>query len=46
MKYEYIRNFKRLGFGLFIHFGLYSVVGKGEWYLTTNEMSKETYNAT
>ena len=33
MQYEYIENFKKLGFGLFVHFGLYSVVGKGEWYL-------------
>ena len=28
MAYEYIENFKRLGFGMFIHFGLYSVIGK------------------
>ncbi len=31
--FEYIEKFKKLGFGLFVHFGLYSVVGKGEWYL-------------
>ncbi len=29
---EYIKNFEKLGFGLFVHFGLYSIVGKGEWY--------------
>ena len=34
--YEYIENFKKLGFGLFVHFGLYSIVGKGEWYLHLN----------
>ncbi len=33
MAYEYIERFKKLGFGMFVHFGLYSVVGKGEWYL-------------
>lgn len=33
MSYEYIERFKKLGFGMFVHFGLYSVVGKGEWYL-------------
>ena len=27
-----ILNFEKLGFGLFIHFGLYSMLGKGEWY--------------
>ena len=35
MKYTYIDDFEKLGFGLFVHFGLYSVVGKGEWYLST-----------
>ena len=33
---EYIKKFEKLGFGLFVHFGLYSVVGKGEWYLHLN----------
>ena len=32
-KLQYIENFEKLGFGLFVHFGLYSVVGKGEWHL-------------
>lgn len=35
-KLKHIENFERLGFGLFVHFGLYSVVGKGEWYLHLN----------
>lgn len=29
--YDYINSFKKLGFGIFVHFGLYSVIGKGEW---------------
>jgi len=29
---NYIENFENLGFGMFVHFGLYSIVGKGEWY--------------
>ncbi len=33
---QYIRDFEKLGFGLFVHFGLYSIVGKGEWYLHLN----------
>ena len=28
---QYIKDFEQLGFGLFVHFGLYSVLGKGEW---------------
>lgn len=32
MKPEYIKRFEKLGFGIFVHFGLYSLIGKGEWY--------------
>ncbi len=42
--YSYIENFKGLGFGMFVHFGLYSVLGKGEWYLFTKGISAEEYN--
>lgn len=31
-----VEAFKNLGFGLFVHFGLYGIVGKGEWYLHLN----------
>ena len=34
--YDYIERFKRLGFGMFVHFGLYSILGEGEWYLSAN----------
>ena len=40
--YEYIENFKNLGFGMFAHFGLYSIVGKGEWYLDCNKSADKT----
>lgn len=43
--YTYIDNFKKLGFGMFVHFGLYSVLGKGEWYRFTENMDPEKYNA-
>lgn len=33
--YQYIEDFEKLGFGLFVHFGLYSVQAQGEWYLST-----------
>ena len=35
-KLHYIEEFEKLGFGLFVHFGLYSIIGKGEWYLHLN----------
>lgn len=43
--YEYIDRFKRYGFGMFVHFGLYSVIGKGEWFLHTAKMSQDEYNS-
>ena len=43
--YEYIDRFKRFGFGMFVHFGLYSVIGKGEWFLHTAKMSQDEYNS-
>lgn len=40
--YEYIERFKNLGFGVFVHFGLYSVECKGEWYLANNKNADKT----
>jgi len=34
MKPEYIKNFEKLGLGLFCHFGLYSTLKRGEWVYT------------
>lgn len=31
-----IKEFEKLGFGMFVHFGLYSVHGKGEWAYNIN----------
>ena len=28
---QYIKNFEKMGFGMFVHFGLYSLIGEGEW---------------
>ena len=28
---QYIKDFEKLGFGMFVHFGPYSVYGHGEW---------------
>lgn len=40
---EYIRNFEKLGFGMFVHFGLYSVLGKGEWAKCCLGITDEEY---
>jgi len=31
MDYRYVSDYQRLGFGLFVHYGLYSNLSKGEW---------------
>lgn len=39
---EYIKEFEKLGFGLFVHYGIYSAIAKGEWVWTSYETdSKE-----
>ena len=40
---QYIRDFERLGFGLFVHYGLYSVLGKGEWAEELLSIPREQY---
>jgi alpha-L-fucosidase len=41
--YERIYNFEKLGFGMFVHFGLYSVLGRGEWSLNRCKIPDEKY---
>ncbi len=41
---DYIEKFEKSAFGLFVHFGLYSRISKGEWYLSLNEkQNKKDY---
>ena len=40
---NYVERFEKLGFGLYVHFGLYSIVGKGEWFLHANPEKKAWY---
>ncbi len=40
-----IKEFEKLGFGMFVHFGLYSMMGKGEWNKSCNHVSDDEYEA-
>ncbi len=40
---QYIKDFEKLGFGMFVHFGLYSIIGEGEWVKHTNHIPDEEY---
>ena len=39
-----IKEFEKLGFGLFVHFGMYSEIGKGEWMKYYSDASWEEYH--
>ncbi len=38
-----IKDFEKLGFGMFVHFGIYSALGKGEWAMKLCDIPKEEY---
>ena len=40
---QYILDFEQLGMGLFIHWGLYSQLGRGEWVLFNEKMDVKEY---
>ncbi len=44
-KYAYIERFRDYGYGLFVHFGLYSLIGKGEWAQDILEIDKNKYES-
>ena len=39
--HQRVKDFETLGLGMFVHFGIYSQLGKGEWI--RNNMKKEDY---
>lgn len=40
---QYIKDFEQLGFGMFVHFGLYSQKESGEWVQALHGISGEEY---
>ena len=41
----YIQAFEQLGFGMFVHFGLYSQLGRGEWTYAVHRRTAEDYRS-
>ncbi len=41
---QYIKEFENLGFGLFVHFGVYSVLGKAEWAKHIHQIAGGDYD--
>lgn len=42
-KEKRIEEFEKMAFGLFIHWGLYSKLGRGEWIMNLGHIPKEEY---
>lgn len=42
-KYQYIVDFEKLFFGMFVHFGIYSLTKKGEWCKKMYNISEKEY---
>lgn len=40
---QYIKDFEQLGFGMFVHFGIYSQQGNGEWLQELHGIPAEQY---
>lgn len=40
---KYISDFENLGFGMFVHWGLYSQLGKGEWIYNFDDIGMSEY---
>ncbi len=40
---RYIADFEKMGLGMFVHWGLYSQLGKGEWIYSAQNMNMDDY---
>lgn len=40
---KYVADFEQLGFGMFVHWGLYSQLGQGEWICYMRNMQQSQY---
>ena len=40
---QYILDFENLGLGMFVHWGLYSQLGRGEWIYNADKMNMDEY---
>lgn len=41
---QYILDFEQMGIGMFIHWGLYSQLGRGEWVSWNDHLDRDEYN--
>ena len=41
--HQYVKDFENMGFGMFVHFGIYSILGQGEWVMHQHKIPKDEY---
>ncbi|MBQ7152392.1 MAG: alpha-L-fucosidase, partial [Clostridia bacterium] len=41
---QHIKDFEKMGFGMFVHFGIYSCIGRGEWVRHNENIPREEYD--
>ena len=41
---QYVKDFENMGLGMFVHFGLYSLIGHGEWVKFLERIPDGTYD--
>lgn len=39
---QYIKEFEKMGLGMFVHFGIYSVLESGEWAKQQGNLQKKS----
>ena len=38
-----VEKFEKMAFGIFVHWGLYSIIESGEWVMKINGIPREEY---
>ena len=41
---DYIKDFEQLGFGMFVHYGLFSILESGEWSFSIHKRNMDEYS--
>ena len=43
--HQYVKDFENMGLGMFVHFGVYSVLAHGEWVMHQHKIPREEYRS-
>ena len=43
--HQYVKDFENMGLGMFVHFGVYSTLGKGEWVMHQYKIPRDEYRS-